>query len=307
MEKAPLPRYVLITPARNEASLIEGTIRSVVAQTHLPLRWYIVSDGSTDGTDDIVRRHAGLHPWIVPMRMPEREARTFAGKAGCFNAAWQAAKDLPYDVIGNLDADVTFEPDFFAFLISRFAEDPALGVAGAPFVEEGFSSYGHSHANFEHVSGACQLFRRGCFDEIGGYTPIDGGGIDWVAVTTARMKGWKTRTFPDKTFFHHRKIGSVAGGPLRARFNHGMKDQYLGGHPLWQVSRAIFQMRSKPYIVGGLSLLLGYCWSAARSGRCPVPPDLVRFHRKEQMARLRRSLTPRAAGAAPDGRGAKKI
>ena len=50
--------YVLITPARNEAAFIEQTIESVVAQTARPAKWVIVSDGSTDGTDEIVGRYA---------------------------------------------------------------------------------------------------------------------------------------------------------------------------------------------------------------------------------------------------------
>jgi len=56
--------YVLITPARNEAYLIENTIRSVISQTVLPARWVIVSDGSTDGTDEIVRRYSIEYSWI---------------------------------------------------------------------------------------------------------------------------------------------------------------------------------------------------------------------------------------------------
>jgi len=67
-----LPTYVLITPARNEAQFIETTIKSMVAQTVPPLRWVIVSDGSTDGTDEIVKKCASDHPWIELARMPER-------------------------------------------------------------------------------------------------------------------------------------------------------------------------------------------------------------------------------------------
>jgi len=54
-------KYALVTPARNEEALIEQTILSVVAQTIRPVRWVIVSDGSTDGTDEIVKRHARHH------------------------------------------------------------------------------------------------------------------------------------------------------------------------------------------------------------------------------------------------------
>ncbi len=94
--------YVLVTPARNEGALIENTIRSVIAQSVLPLRWLIVSDGSTDDTDAIVRRYASQYPWIELLRLPEREDRQFAAKAYAFNAGYERLKNLPFDVIGNL-------------------------------------------------------------------------------------------------------------------------------------------------------------------------------------------------------------
>ena len=191
--------YVLITPARNEEAFIGDTIRSVAAQTRRPLRWIIVSDGSTDGTDDIVKSHAADLDWIELMRMPERRDRQFAAKANAFNAGYERLKHLRFDLIGNLDADITFAPDYFEFLLGRFAQDPELGVAGTPFVEDvdrpDQHTYAHDGANLDHVSGACQIFRRKCFEAVGGYVPIKGGAIDWIAVTTARMNGWKTRTF----------------------------------------------------------------------------------------------------------------
>jgi GT2 family glycosyltransferase len=286
--------YVLITPARNERDLIEGAIRSVIAQTHLPSKWVIVSDGSTDGTDEIVARFAKKHTWIESLRMPEHRDRSFAAKAVCFNAGYDHLKSTNFDLIGNLDADITFGPDYYEFLVGRFAEMPRLGVAGTPFIEDSSQpqnhTYAHQFADLQHVSGACQMFRRQCFEEVGGYTPIRGGGIDWIAVTTARMKGWQTRTFLEKTCSHHRKMGTANGNPLMARFRHGQEDYYVGGHPLWQVLRGMFQMKTKPLVLGGLFLILGYFWAMARRVRRPVSAEVVSFHRAEQMARLRKLL-----------------
>src|SRR5690348_14942824 len=118
-DSAHLPRYVLITPARNEAELIQNTIKSVLRQTQRPVRWVIVSDGSTDGTDEIVKRYAMQYDWIKLVRTGDRKERNFAGKVNAFNAGRAAIADLEYDVIGNLDADLTFEEDHFAFLMSR--------------------------------------------------------------------------------------------------------------------------------------------------------------------------------------------
>ena len=130
-------------------------------------------------------------------------------------------------------------------------------------------AYAHRFAQLDHVSGTCQLFRRECFAQMGGYVPVKGGAIDWIAVTTARMKGWKTRTFPDKVCFHHRKLGTGNNKPLMVRFHYGTKAYYVGGHPLWEVIRGVFQMREKPRVLGGLYFLAGYAWASVRGCREP--------------------------------------
>lgn len=289
-----LPSYALVTPAHNEEALIEGTIRAVVAQSVTPRKWVIVSDGSTDGTDEIVRRYASQHPYIELLRLPERRSRQFAAKARAFNAGYERLAGLPFDVIGNLDADITFEHSYFAFLLDRFRESPELGVAGTPFVEKGerpdVHTYAHQFAQLDHVSGACQLFRRACFEAVGGYVPIEGGAIDWIAVTTARMKGWKTRTFTEKVCFHHRKLGTGSDRAWMVRYRYGQKAYYVGGHPLWALLRGLFQMREKPLIVGGLLFQIGYWMSLIRRMPRPVSRELIAFHRGEQMSRLRRLI-----------------
>lgn len=283
--------YVVITPARNEEKHIERLLNSMVRQTHPPLKWVIVSDGSTDGTEERVKSYGRQYPWIHLHCKRERRERSFAAKVECFNEGFRLVRDLPYDVIGNVDADISFGPDYFAYLISRFGELPRLGVAGTPFVEDG-KSYDYRFTNIEHVSGACQMFRRECFAEIGGYIPIPGGGIDWVAVTTARMKGWQTRTFTERACDHHRAIGTGSGGRLKAAFRQGRKDFYLGGHPLWQTFRSVYQLARPPYVAGGASLLAGYLWAGICRQPCAVSPQLVQFHRQEQLRRLRQLINP---------------
>jgi glycosyltransferase involved in cell wall biosynthesis len=294
-------KCVLITPARNEEAFIGDTIRSVIAQTVRPFRWVIVSDGSTDGTDEIVRKFAVEHPWIELLRRPERTDRQFAAKAHAFNAGHDQVKGLDFEVIGNLDADITFEPSYLEFLLKQFAENSRLGVAGTPFVENsqqlGKHTYAHQFAQLEHVSGACQLFRRECFESVGGYVPIKGGAIDWIAVTTARMNGWQTRTFTVMTCFHHRKLGTGNDSPLMVKFRYGQKAYYVGGHPLWELLRGVFQMRQKPWIIGGLYFELGFLWAMITRMPRPVSPELIAFHRSEQMNRLR-GLSARLFGRA---------
>lgn len=286
-ETTSLPTYVIITPARNEAAFIEMTLQSVVAQTVLPLKWVIVSDGSTDGTDEIVKKYADKYDWIELVRNPERAERNFAGKVYSFNVGLERVKDINYDIICNVDADISFSHDHFEFLMGKFDGNPLLGVAGTAFIENSTVAYNYNIVNIEHVSGQCQLFRRECFAEIGGYQPIKGGGVDWTAVTTARMKGWQTRTFTEHAFVHHRKMGTGTGSILSSRFRFGKQDYYLGGHPLWEVFRCLYQMKSRPYLIGGVVLYMGYLWGYLSGIERPISQELVDFRRKEQLQRLK--------------------
>jgi poly-beta-1,6-N-acetyl-D-glucosamine synthase len=279
-------KYVLITPARNEADYIELTIKSMVAQTVRPLKWVVVSDGSTDGTDEIVNKYLPDNPWIELLRMPERKERHFAGKVHAFNAGYARVNDLDYDVIGNLDGDVAFDAEYYEFLLGKFAENSQLGVVGTPF-KEGSFQYDYNFTSIEHVSGQCQLFRRKCFEDIGGYLPRRIGGIDSVAVMSARMKGWKTRTFVEKTFDHFRPMGSATENPRKAAFKLGRADYILGTHPVWQFFRCVYKMTKRPYVVSGSICLAGFVWAAITRAEKDVPEDMVKFRRAEEMRRSR--------------------
>ncbi|MGB6545221.1 MAG: glycosyltransferase family 2 protein [Candidatus Acidiferrales bacterium] len=283
-------KYVLVTPARNEAAFIEKTLESVTHQTYPPMKWVIVNDGSTDSTAEIIGRYLPQHPWIELVQMPPRRDRSFAAKVHSFNAGYERVKTLDYEVIGNMDADISFDQDFLEFLVGRFAVDPTLGVAGTVFREEGYNSETDSFEGQKHVSGQCQLFRKKCFVEIGGYIPHRAGGIDWMAVTTARMMGWTTKSFREKSFFHHRHMGTAERSPLASQFSYGEKDYYLGGSPIWQLFRVTYRLVKRPYISAGLALGLGYCWAFLRRTPRPVSRELMAFHRKEQMLKLKAIL-----------------
>lgn len=296
-----LPAYVLVTPARNEARFIEGTIQSVIAQTARPLRWAIVSDGSTDGTDEMVSRYTAQHDWIELVRMPPRAERHFAGKVFAFNAGLERMQGLPYEVLASLDADITFESDYFEFLLGKLAADTQLGVAGTPYKDTIGDTYDYRYMSTDHVSGACQVFRRACFEEIGGYVPSRGGCIDSIATLMARSRGWKTRAFSEKISLHHRVIGTAEQGQIRSRFVLGQRDWAIGNHPLWEIIRGLYQATKKPLVVRGTAIVAGYAWAALRGGERPVSRELRAFRRKEEMAHLARFLRVGAKGGTAAG------
>lgn len=281
-------KYVLTTAARNEEAFVGKTLESVVKQTRLPERWMIVDDGSTDRTAEIIAPYAEKYSWIRFIRNPRRESRNFAAKANAVNTALQQMQEVEFEILGNLDADTSFAADYMEFLMQKFAADSKLGVAGTPFTEDG--GYDSSRDSFEgenHVAGGCQLFRRECWEEIGGYVANPAGGVDWIAVTTARMRGWKTRSFLEQRFQHYRCLGTAERSQVAALFSYGQKDYYLGGSPLWELFRVIYRTAKRPHIVGGFALGCGYTWAAARRLKRPVSPELIRFHRAEQMTKLK--------------------
>lgn len=282
-----LMRYVLITPVRDEVRFIELTIKSVVAQTVRPLKWVIVSDGSTDGTDDIVSKYVSENGWIELIRMPERRERHFAGKVYAFEAGYANVRGMKYDAIGSLDGDVSFDKDFFESLLQKLAEDGSLGLVGASYIESSKEAYDYMFSSVDDVPGVCQLFRRECFEEVGGYTPLKEGGIDYVALIAARMKGWRTRVFTEKSCIHH---GTAQRSHFSAQVKLGMKDYALGNGPFWELFRAFYQMTRRPFILRGILIGAGYLWALASRRERPISQDMITFIRQDHTRRLRRAL-----------------
>lgn len=288
--------YILVTAARNEADHIGQTIQSVAAQTVLPERWLIVSDGSTDETDQIVSEAAQKHPFIELLRVEAGSDRNFGSKAAAINAGYEKLASLSHGFIGVLDADVSFEPDYYEQVMARFQDDPNLGIAGGILTDIVDGKPVRQMTDPEwSVSGPVQMFRRECFEAIGGYLVLRGG-IDAAAEVMARMNGWKVRAFQEIPALHHRQTGKENHSRLGIFFHRGLEDFKLGYHPLFFVGRAILRFREVPYMLGGLTMLCGYLWAGMTGAEKKVPGEFVRFLRKEQMDRLTGRLALRKGG-----------
>jgi glycosyltransferase involved in cell wall biosynthesis len=294
--------YVLITPARNEEAHIEKTITAVVAQTCPPNEWVIVSDGSTDRTEAIVRDYLPKHAFMRLVRTSGARERSFAAKVGAFRSGYSQVRDRRYAFIGNLDGDVSFEPDYHQRILARFRADDRLGIAGGYIHEESVRGFLPRAFNATRsVAGAVQLFRRECYDAIGGYAPLKYGGIDTWAEVMARMAGWRVQSFPDIRVFHHRRTGSAAGKRLKSRFIQGRADFALGNHPVFEVLRCVWRIPEDPCVLGVLARAAGFAWEATRRHQRAVAPEFVEYLRREQMQRVR-SLLPRRRGPAEPAR-----
>jgi len=277
--------YVVITAARNEEAHIENTIRSVIAQTVLPLRWVIVSDGSTDRTDEIVRDYADTWPFIEFLRGGTPHKHSFASKVYVLNQGAHRCGQTEFEFISHLDADVSFGPSYFADLLERFERDPYLGVAGGSIYEWDGSKYSPRRENrIWSVAGAVQMFRRLCYESIGGFLPLECGGDDTCAEVMARMKGWGVESFPDLAVYHHRP--SRGWACLRRRYREGLMDFSLGSHPLFEIAKLARRVWSRPYVLGALVRFCAFTWAYCRGEKRPVSEEFVKYLRREQLGRL---------------------
>ena len=283
-------KYVLVTAARNEAQYIEGVVKSVASQTMTPQKWVIVSDGSTDATDDIVSTYARKHPFIELLRLEPNEERNFGSKVNAIHVGRKNFSNVDYDYFGVVDADITFESDYFEKLFIKFSDNPKLGIAGGRVLDVVRGVPTKNISSLDSVAGPNQMFRRPCWEEIGGYLPLKIGGEDAAAEIMARMKNWEVRTFPEVTVLHHRPTGTGMWSGWSVRFFFGMEDYLLGYHPLFFLLKSIHRMRVKPYILGGFLMLFGYLFSYLSGKKKALPMDVVQYLRKEQMNKIKKKL-----------------
>lgn len=294
-------RYVLVTAAYNEERFIEQTIRSVLAQTLQPAMWVIVSDGSVDRTDEIVGQYAASHEFIHFVRREKDGQQGFASKVFALRAGLERLGACQYAFLGHLDADVSFGPTYFSDLIAVLKENPQLGLTGGLVLERVRGEFAQRGASISSVPGAVQMFRRECYEDIGGFIPIEYGGEDWYAEVRARMKGWQVRGVPHVTAYHERATGA-ATGRLKYWYRQGFMDFALGCHPLFEVGKLIRKLRAQPYVIGAAARFCGFV-VAHFSIKRAVSPDFVSFLRREQVCRiLPRCLWPKSVDESSEAR-----
>jgi glycosyltransferase involved in cell wall biosynthesis len=283
------PSYVIVSPVRDEEALIGETIASVTAQSVLPLEWVIVSDGSTDRTEEIVLAASTCHPWIRLVCLPQRTERSFAAVVRATEAGVRALSVTHYDYIALLDADLRFGPEYFERVIEKFRKCPRLGLGGGMVVDRGKRNH-RPPSNRLDVPGAAQFFRRKCFEALGGLVAIPEGGWDALTCLKARMMGYETRLFTDLMIEHLKPRNISEGGVLRRTWKMGVRDCALGYHPLFEVFKCIRRLADWPPVIGALTWLAGYCWFALQMPKRLIPSELLRFSHAEQRARIWRSF-----------------
>jgi glycosyltransferase involved in cell wall biosynthesis len=288
-------RYAVLTAAKNEERYIGTAIESVLRQTCRPAAWFIMDDGSTDRTAEIVAAHAARHPFIHLLSTPTGATRSFGAQYRAINAAYTiASTTLPFDFVAMQDADIELpQADYYSQLLALFESEPPLGVSGGYIHERAGTAWKCRPSNSpQAVAGGIQMFRRTCFDAIGGYKPLAFGGEDWLAQLDAASLGWAVRPMLQLPVHHHRPT-STADGRTRGLFRMGMRDASFGSHPVFELLKCLRRAGERPYLCGSAIRYAGYTWySLTRSGPV-IPANRVDQLRAGQVARmLPRRLQP---------------
>lgn len=281
-----MPKYIIITPARDEASHLENTILAVAGQTVRPAQWIIVNDGSVDSTASILERAAKEYDWVTVLHLPNRGFRkSGGGVVEAFNQGFKLIQDKNWDFIVKLDGDLSFAADYFERCFQHFEKDLGLGIGGGGIyhISDGILKL-EAGPEF-HVRGATKIYRKRCWESLDGL--VAAPGWDTIDELKANMLGWNTRTFSDLRVLHHRFTGS-ADGAWKDSIKNGLANYVAGYHPIFMILKCVRRVAMFPYLIGSIGLAWGFCKGYLNRIPRVNDPALIAYTRSQQIKRLMR-------------------
>jgi poly-beta-1,6-N-acetyl-D-glucosamine synthase len=280
-----MTRYAVITPVRDEEEFVGATIECVSRQTVRPAEWVIVNDGSSDRTGEIIDQYAAQFPWIRAVHRTNRGFRkSGGGVVEAFYDGYEALRSDDWDFIVKLDGDLTFAADYFEKCFAYFDREPQLGIGGGEIYHDLAGNMTLETNPRFHVRGATKIYRRACWEAIGGLWVAPGW--DTIDEVKANMLGWVTRSFPDLPLHHHRLTGT-ADGLLRDRIKHGVACYVSGYHPLFVGAKCVYRLFKKPYFIGSAAIWYGFVKGFVTKAPQVNDARMIAYLRGQQMRRLR--------------------
>jgi len=284
MDRTRSPRYVIITPARDEEAFIEKTLESVLGQTWAPAEWIIVNDGSSDETGAIAERWAKEHDLLHVVHREDRGHR--AAGSGVMEAVYagvEQVRSADWEYLVKLDCDLEFEPDYFERCLREFDRDEKLGIAGGVIYNRIDDKLVlEQHPKF-HVRGATKIYRRPCWEAIGGLHRVPGW--DTLDEVKANQLGWSTRSIPEAELVQYRFTGDAAG-QWSNWVKNGRASYICGYHPLYLLAKSLRRIVKKPYVAATFGVIWGF-FTAPFVGVKKVPDrELLAYLRAQQFRRL---------------------
>jgi len=278
------PRYVVITPVRDEEEFVASTIECMLRQSIQPAEWVIVNDGSTDKTGEIIDDYARRYPWI---RTRHRENRGFRKSGGgvveAFNDGYEALTCRDWHFIAKFDGDLSFGPDYFERCFDYFRTELKLGLGGGAIYHVVDGEQRLEVCPRFHVRGATKIYRKACWEDIGGFWPAPGW--DTFDEVKANRLGWTTRTFEDLHLTHHRQTGT-ADGLWGGFVKNGRANYVCGYHPLFMLGKCARRTFQRPYFLGAAGLFYGFITGYCKGIPRVDDPLTIAYLRQQQLGRL---------------------
>jgi len=210
------PRVSVVMPTRDRAHLIEGALRSILANTYRDFELVLVDQGSDGGAAIVAERLAQSDPRVRAVR----DSKPGASRARNLGAASSSGEFIVF-----IDDDCEAEPDWLEHLVAALDAHPDAGIAcgsvpSAPCDGTKGFIWGWVPSKPRYLKGrlgklldggisANMAFRRTAFEQVGGFDELLGPGSHFVAMEDQEAAyrvlraGYALLHVPDATVIHY--------------------------------------------------------------------------------------------------------
>ena len=283
MENTRSTRYVIVTPFRDEEEFVEVTINVVIHQTIKPVEWLFIDDNSVDDSPNIVKRYSKDFPFIRIEKMPMATERApGSGVMRAFNYGYSIIKNKDHEFVVKLDADLSFDQDFFSNVFDAFKKNPKLGIASGLVIDRESSRIYKVYD--ENTYGNTKIYRKTCFDMI--YPIEEIKGWDLLDNIKAQSVGFETMVLKSEIVWHLKPMNSAVGWKKESTLK-GYFAAYLHYKKSFLVFKVVREMLEKPYFLGGYFYLIGYLKNYLIDKHFYENELVIEFLHAQQSRRLR--------------------